>query len=305
LQNIRTDLAMEAFQTSGKELDGVLITTDEKQDFTVTTVTIKTHNAAKRLNKEPGVYLTYLCQEMPYASTELCDSLSDAISQSLRSMIANTGEVLVIGLGNRYITADALGTKVTESILVTRHMKGNVADELTNRLRGVCAVAPGVLGITGMETAEVVKGLVDHVKPSAVIAIDALAAMNCDRIGTTIQITDTGITPGSGVGNHRLGLTKQTLGVPVIAVGVPMVVYASIIVKDILNEVQSVDTFEKTNGAAENMGAKAENSTLGNMVVTPREIDAMVSRVAGILSAAINQALQPQLKKDEILAFMH
>jgi len=156
-----------------------------------------------------------------------------------------------------------------------------------------------------METAEVVKGLVDHVKPSAVIAIDALAAMNCDRIGTTIQITDTGITPGSGVGNHRLGLTKQTLGVPVIAVGVPMVVYASIIVKDILNEVQSVDTFEKTNGAAENMGAKAENSTLGNMVVTPREIDAMVSRVAGILSAAINQALQPQLKKDEILAFMH
>ena len=215
--------------------------------------------------------------------------------------------MLVVGLGNRNVTADALGTRVVERMLVTRHLRQAMAQELRGKLRGVSAIAPGVLGLTGIETAELCRGLVRHVQPCAVIAIDALAAYESERICTTVQITDTGIQPGSGVGNHRLGLTEDTLGVKVIAVGVPMVVYASTIARDAMSHLMEVYGAYQPGREQEGerlLGQVAEGF-LGNMVVTPREIDELVLNVAAILSDGLNQALQPLVDTETLHSYLH
>ena len=213
----------------------------------------------------------------------------------------------MVGLGTRRMTADALGSRVLEGLLITRHMKEITLDSLKGRLRGVCAVAPGVLGVTGMETAEVVHGVVERVRPAAVIAVDALAARESSRIGTTIQVTDTGILPGSGVGNHRMGLTKESLGVPVIAIGVPMVVYAAVIARDALGLLlQDMGMAEEEHEQAmDAMIAKVIQQGMGEMVGTPREVDELVGRVARVLSDGLNFALQARLSEEEITALSH
>ena len=224
----------------------------------------------------------------------------------MKSLLPREGEVLVVGLGNRNVTADALGTRVVERMLVTRHLRQAMARELRGRLRGVSAIAPGVLGLTGIETAELCRGLVRHVRPSAVIAIDALAAFESERICTTVQITDTGIEPGSGVGNHRLGLTEETLGVKVIAVGVPMVVYASTIARDAMARL--IDEYgllaRGHEEAAQQLLRQVSEGFLGDMVVTPREIDELVLHVAALLSDGINQALQPDIDPDTLHTYI-
>ncbi|MFR5855831.1 MAG: GPR endopeptidase [Lachnospiraceae bacterium] len=215
--------------------------------------------------------------------------------------------MLVVGLGNRNVTADALGTRVVERTLVTRHLGESLAREMRGRLRGVSAIAPGVLGLTGIETAELCRGLIQRVRPAAVVAIDALAAFDSGRICSTIQITNTGIEPGSGVGNHRLGLTEETLGVRVIAVGVPMVVYASTIARDAmarLMEEYHVDSGDHSEAAGRLLQQVADGF-LGNMVVTPREIDEMVLSVADLLSEGLNRALQPSLDEETLHTYLH
>ena len=171
----------------------------------------------------------------------------------------------------------------------------------------MCAVAPGVLGVTGVETAEVVKGIVEHVHPAAVIAIDALAARESSRICTAIQITDTGIRPGSGVGNHRAGLTKETLGVPVIAIGVPMVVYASVIARDALGLLlQDIGMDGEAHAqAVDTLIEKLARQGLGELVVTPREVDELVGRVGRIIADGLNLAFQPHLSEEEIQLLSH
>ena len=186
-------------------------------------------------------------------------------------------------------------------------MKNVISDSIQGRLRGVCAVAPGVLGITGIETAEMVKGVVEHTRPAALIAIDALAAREANRICTTIQVTDTGILPGSGVGNHRLGITRETMGIPVIAIGVPMVVYASVIARDglsMLLDDMGMDQ-EAHEPAIEALVKKISARELGDMVVTPREVDVLVGRVASIIAEGLNMALQPRLSEEEISLLTH
>ena len=213
----------------------------------------------------------------------------------------------MVGLGNRNVTADALGTRVVERTLVTRHLGESLAREMRGRLRGVSAIAPGVLGLTGIETAELCRGLIQRVRPAAVVAIDALAAFDSGRICSTIQITNTGIEPGSGVGNHRLGLTEETLGVRVIAVGVPMVVYASTIARDAmarLMEEYHVDSGDHSEAAGRLLQQVADGF-LGNMVVTPREIDEMVLSVADLLSEGLNRALQPSLDEETLHTYFH
>ena len=302
---IRTDLAMECRKFAGK-IDGVTCRTIWHGQIEETWVSVENQEAAKALSKACGKYVTLSYAAMPYADANERRELAEAISGVLRGLLPSSGEILIIGLGNRYITADALGSRVLEGLLITRHMKEAVSESICGRLRGVCAVAPGVLGITGIETAEMVKGIVEHTKPVAVIAIDALAAREVNRICTTIQITDTGISPGSGVGNHRLGITKDTVGVPVIAIGVPMVVYAAAIAKDALSLlVSDLDIQDTHESAIDALMEKVAARELGEMVVTPREVDAFVGRVATIISLGLNTALQPRLTQEEISFLSH
>ena len=216
------------------------------------------------------------------------------VAQVLRLMLPPQGDILVLGLGNRRMTADALGDRVVSGILVTRHLK-------EGKLRGVCAMAPGVLGVTGVETAEMARGLVERLNPSAVLVVDALAAREMDHIASTVQLTDTGIHPGSGVGNHRMGITRETMQVPVIALGIPMVVYASTIVRDTLRAVlQGAGEAE-----AEAMATWFSGHAEQDMVVTPRNIDELVAGLADMLALAINSALQTAYSIDELSHYLH
>lgn len=309
MSTIRTDLALEssALQNANNRLPGVSLVEHTYGRVTECTVQVLDEDGEQALHKAKGCYVTLSCPLVPTVEPDTRDMLIDRVKTILKQMLPPFGDVLVVGLGNRRITADSLGPKVVDGILVTRHMRGQVPEQLSGRLRSVSAVAPGVLGVTGMETAEVVRGIVEHVKPSAVIAVDALAAREITRICTTLQIADTGIHPGSGIGNHRMGLNKETLGVPVIAMGVPMVVYASTIARDALSllaEDLQMD-LEEHSQALDALVERVVAKQLGDMVVTPREVDERVQHMAEALATGINYALQPRLGESEILTLMH
>ncbi len=307
MRGFRTDLAMESIGDDRGATEGVYVDEQMLGNISRTRIVIETQQAAKALARPCGEYITLSCEGLSHCDTENRNRLIQLIAQAVRAMLPKEGQVLVVGLGNRNVTADALGTRVVEKLLVTRHLREALAEEMTGNLRGVSAIAPGVLGLTGIETAELCRGLIGHVQPVAVIAIDALAAYDSARICTTVQITDTGIEPGSGVGNHRLGLTRDTLGVKVIAVGVPMVVYASTIARDavaqLMNEYGLMDA--DSNEAADMLLHKVSESYLGEMVVTPREIDEMVLSVADLLGEGLNRALQPGLDAETLHTFLH
>lgn len=306
MQQYRTDLAMERVNDFG-EIPGVRIENAALGAFSRNIVQIESENAAKQLQKACGQYITFHAQQLKLLSQEEKAEFAALVAQSLSHMLPKEGEILVVGLGNRRITSDALGSRVTESVLVTRHLKDVLSPSLFGRLRGVCALAPGVLGVTGMETKDIVRGAVDHVKPAAVIAVDALSARECARIGATVQLTDTGIQPGSGVGNHREGLTRETLGVPVIAIGVPLVVYTTVIVRDALGILLSdmEDTEDSREAAADSLVQRILSENIGEMVVTPREIDELVAALSQIIALSINIALQPRLSRQEITMLTH
>ena len=209
MRGFRTDLAMESIGDNNGHLDGVLVDRQQMGEISRTRIVIEDHHAAQVLSRPVGEYITLSCENLSRCDTNNRKRLVQLVAQAVRAMLPKDGQVLVVGLGNRNVTADALGTRVVERLLVTRHLREALADELVGKLRGVSAIAPGVLGVTGIETAELCRGLIEHVKPDAVIAIDALAAYESARICTTVQITDTGIEPGSGVGNHRLGLNAE------------------------------------------------------------------------------------------------
>ena len=303
---LRTDLALESREYA-RPLAGVSARTIHRGDIEETCVTVETEEAARALDKAMGRYITLACPDLAHAGSEAREALARALSRAVRDMVPPQGDLMVVGLGNRHITADALGSRVLEELLITRHIRDAVEEGLRGRLRGVCAVAPGVLGITGMETAEMVHGIVERVRPAAVIAIDALAARESGRICTTIQVTDTGIRPGSGVGNHRAGLTRDTLGVPVIAIGVPMVVYAAVIARDALGLLLRDMGLEEQEHeqAMEELIGRVIRQGLGEMVVTPREVDELVGRVAQVIALGLNLALQPRLTLEEIQMLTH
>lgn len=302
MRAIRTDLAMERQAEAGK-MAGLQTKCEQMGEIERSEVVISTDAAAKALGKPCGRYITLSYAQRLQQDPAMKEQLCHVLAQAIDAILPRTKDMLVVGLGNRRVTADALGPRVVDGMLVTRHIRSQLPQTLSGRLRTVSAVAPGVLGVTGMETAEVVKGVVEHVKPGAVIAIDALAARDSSRICSTIQLTDTGIMPGSGVGNHRKGLTKETLGVPVIALGVPMVVYAATIARDAIDAMIG----EETQHENESLGAvidRVVSERLGDLVVTPREVDALMEQMAGTVSRALNIALQPQLEIDEIDALL-
>ena len=287
-----TDLAVEACGSASKSDTERLACGMERL-----TVRIDSERDAQAMGRPCGVYVTLTCPQTMSIALK-----TRQLAMKLRSMLPKTRKsILVVGLGNRNVTPDSLGPRTAERILVTRHMAGCLPEDMTQSMASVSAAAPGVLGVTGMETVEILKGMVTHVQPDAVIAIDALAARSSSRIASTIQIADTGITPGSGVGNHRKALNEQTLGVPVIAVGVPLVVYASTIASDALYALGGGEMEEERIAACVEQVVSLK---LGEMVVTPREVDALVERMSGVLADGINQALQPNLTSAEIAQMM-
>lgn len=304
MRGFRTDLAMECVTGRRFAPEGVSMETEQREDVTVTTIRITSEAGARKLERAMGRYVTLSCPTLARCDAEKQGLISELVRDTVADMLPPEGELLVMGLGNRNVTADALGTRVVERMLVTRHMMRSMEGDLARKLRGVSAIAPGVLGVTGIETAELCKGLVRHVQPAAVIAIDALAAYDSERICTTIQITDTGIEPGSGVGNHRLGLNRETLGVPVVAIGVPMVVYASTIARDALTRLLERYHMPQDEAACQ-MLRDVCDGPLGEMVVTPREIDELVVSVAEVLGNGMNQAFHPGLDAPTLQMLMH
>ena len=223
--DIYTDLALEMAEQlqygENTHLEGIEVDEQEHMGILVHTVRIVNDAGAEAMGKPCGSYITIESPEIKVNNVNIHEEIITILADKLAQLADGVkGTVLVIGLGNRTVTPDSLGPKVLSKILITRHIMDNLPTGLKN-LRSLCALAPGVMGLTGIETLEVVRGLVNHVKPALVIAIDALAARQIDRINQTIQITNTGISPGAGVGNKRMSINQESLGVPVIAIGVP------------------------------------------------------------------------------------
>ena len=239
--HIYTDLAMEARELH-PELHGVSEENAEKSGISISRIEIQTDEAAQMLSKERGSYITIDAPDLVSRPLDLFERVSQTLCEELAQLVTGlpeTATVLVVGLGNRSVTPDSLGPRVVEQVYVTRHVNQYLPEVLSSPVRSVCAVSPGVLGITGIETQEIVRGIVQHVKPDLIVMIDALASRRAARISTTVQLSSAGISPGSGVGNTRAGMNQTTLGVPVIAIGVPLVVYASTISQDTIGLIAS------------------------------------------------------------------
>lgn len=294
---VRTDLALEARESireADGELRGVIVEEWDRKEsqIHVTKVQITTKNGSRLMNKPIGTYLTLEAFGLAEPDEGYHREVSEELARQLRNLIPDLEEeksVLVVGLGNRAVTADALGPKVADNLLVTRHVVKEFGKAAYNKekVHAVSAIVPGVMAATGMESVEIVKGVVEQTHPDVVIAVDALAARSTKRLNRTIQVTDTGIHPGSGVGNHRNALTEESLGVPVIAIGVPTVVDAATIVGD------AIQKLGKENGNPL-LFDREQSSTfmeLNNMYVTSKDIDETVKRLSFTISESINEAL--------------
>ena len=294
---------MEAIGPDGERgkarYPGVKVAVWEESGINITEVIIDEDAGARMMGKPLGRYITLECGEVRTGNPEMRKAVSSLLAEELTRMLPGGDQpVMVVGLGNRQVTPDSLGPMTVDRTLVTRHIFQELPDSVDDRMQPVCAIAPGVLGVTGIETLEMVSALAERVKPRAVIAIDSLAAREVSRVGTAIQLTDTGIQPGSGVGNHRRALNRDAVGVPVIAVGVPTVIYASTIVRDALG---------KLGGEQEDLDKLTDDmlkNATGDMIVTPREVDDLVEDVAGMVALGINQALHPGLSEAEIATMM-
>lgn len=294
MNNYRTDLAIELAEEVQQESqqqkmpEGLASHSHRVNSIEITTVEIQTDDMARRLQKPKGRYVTVETRPLWQSAMNLEEEIC-ATAESLRELLPDRGSVLVVGLGNAGITPDALGPKVIEMILATRHLSNELKESIgLGHLRKVSAIAPGVMGQTGIETGEIVSALVNYIHPTAVIAVDALAARGMERLGKTIQISDTGISPGSGVLNARKELCTKTLGIPVISLGVPTVVDATTLAFDLLEDgkIQKERTLFHPSGE--------------QMMITPREIDLLIGHGAKFVSLAINKALQPELSLEDI-----
>lgn len=277
--NFRSDLAVE--QVTAEKLPKGISTKNRGNAFKITEIIIENDDHIPTLGKGKGRYITLEGGSL----SRFCDNYEDMaleLAEELRELLPK-GEIFVAGLGNRDITPDAIGPIAAEKVLATRHLKNELDSEeeaFLTSLRPVSSLAGGVLGQTGIETAELITAICREIKPSAVIAVDALACSDISRLGTTIQISDSGISPGSGVSNARKELSEKTLGIPVIAVGVPTVV-------DMHTIVRSLADVEINEGTP-------------NMMVTPRDIDRLTERAAQLISFGINLALQPSLSFEDV-----
>ncbi len=282
--NYRTDLALESLAQTGAQT-GI---TEYRRGahFRITEIRIADEESGRPLGKGKGRYITLEGQSLSRFSDDY-ENMALELAAELRSLLPAEGCVLVAGLGNQDITPDALGPRTTAHVLATRHLQRELAEEdedFLKSLRQVCVIAGGVLGQTGMESAELLHAVCEKIHPAAVIAVDALACSSLTRLGTTVQLSDTGIAPGSGVANHRTALTAGSFGIPVIGVGVPTVIGMRTIAEDL--------TGYRTNGAQP------------DMMVTPRDVDRLIAQAAHLLGCGINLALHPQMDYADVCSLL-
>ena len=305
---IRTDLALEAREMidekrSGRMKqknvlpEGMTVNNRETEYIVITDIDITSEEAERTIGKKQGKYITIELKNPELNTIEVQESVSKVLAEEINKFIMTLNrEIMIAGLGNWHITADSLGPKVIDKIVVTRHVKNMKDVEIDGRLGSVCAVSPGVMGITGIETSEIIRGMLSTVQPDILFVIDALASRKASRVNTTIQISDTGIIPGSGVGNHRMELSKEVLGIPVIAIGVPTVVDAVTLVRDILEKAGVKES--------EHILKEAEAKVTEEMVVTPKNIDIAIERMAAVISNGMNLATHKGFEINEINEYL-
>ena len=310
MYNFRTDLATERrdiYQKANRqegEIDGIESTKEEiNENLKVERVKITNENGEKAIGKPIGNYITIDIKNLKIAQEEEKESAANTLSNELKKIldehIDKQGEVLVVGLGNIYVTPDSLGPKVINEIDVTRHIINYLPQYVEEGTRMVSAIAPGVLGTTGIETVEILKGIVDNIHPKLVIVIDALASRSIERISSTVQVSDTGIVPGAGVGNTRGEISIKTLGIPVIAIGIPTVVETAVLVNDSLDLfIGKLQEEAKSNDYLNKLKEEDNYEEIKevlvpkdfNLIVTPKEIDELIENMKDIVALGINKS---------------
>ena len=304
----RTDLALERRDIYRKannledEIPGIKYNVENIGKTKITRVEITSKEGEEALNKKIGNYITIDVNKinnlLEEENQKIVELLSNEIEKIVDKHIGKSEDILVVGLGNLYSTPDSLGSKVVKKIEITRHIKKYMPQYIDKNARAISAVAPGVLGMTGIETWEFLKGIVDNVKPKLILAIDSLCSRSVNRISKSIQLSDTGIVPGGGVGNARIELTKESLGIPVIALGIPTCVDVATITEDGINllidkleEKENIDTkILEENNNYESIKEALLPSDL-NFIVTPKEIDELIENMTEIVSVGINNAI--------------
>lgn len=309
--NFRTDLADERRDLYKKanqleqEIDGVEVEQEQVDDnIKVSKVKIINEKGEEALGKAKGTYITIDVKNLRIAGEEEIQKASESLTKELKNMIQEhiqpMEDILVVGLGNIYVTPDALGPKVINEIDVTRHLIQYLPQYVDENTRPVSAISPGVLGTTGIETVEILKGIVTNIAPKLVIVIDSLASRSMERISSTIQLADTGIVPGAGVGNTRKELTEKTLGIPVIAIGIPTVVETAVVVNDCLDVfISKLQDEAKSNEYLNHLKEEDNYEQIKealipkefNFIVTPKEIDGLIENMKDIVARGINHSL--------------
>lgn len=289
---LRTDLAIEAREIAGERVSGMDYREYVENGMKISRLTVKNQRAKQALGKEPGTYITVELPSLTDNFTET-DGRIKTIGREIRRLLPVNGLLLVVGLGNEEITPDSLGPKTGARVLATRHITGELARATgLDRLRPVAVMNTGVTGQTGIETGEYILSVVKRIRPNAVIAIDALASRRVERLGCTLQISDAGISPGAGVGNHRTKINQETIGVPVIAIGVPTVIDAQTFANDVLDS-QSTP-----------YGAEYSVPRGRQLIVIPREIDLLTERAARLLGFSLNAAIQNAFELKDLISLM-
>lgn len=342
--NVYTDLAVESHEVISErgttpEIPGVNISTEELDYAKISRVTVQNEIGAKMMGKAPGHYSTIEAPILRQHNREVQEDISKVLAKELEWFIEQAGlgqedPVLVVGLGNWNATPDALGPRVMDSLMVTRHLLEMSPPELRKGLRPVAAIAPGVLGLTGIETGEIIFGVTQRIGAKAVICVDALASRSVERLCSTVQISDSGINPGAGVGNRRMAINQETLGVPVISIGIPTVVHAATIVSDALDMIQGRKIAEEVpqktminpdpslitgqqvlnqKDANENLVNDQDKRQLisqvlqpymGSMIVTPKEIDALIEDVTSVVAGGLNAAFHEGVDYSEVFQYL-
>ena len=307
----RTDLAVELKEgmTENRSIEGVVVTTKvhEDCDITETVIKVESQQGAEQLGKPMGTYITIESGQLECLDVSYHEPMTKILKEHLKQYFVGHYHILVVGLGNRQVTPDALGPMVVDNLCITRHL---IKEDIIAAKFMYSAISPGVMAQTGMETGEILKGMIEKLKPDLLVVIDALAARNADRLNKTIQLSDTGISPGSGVGNHRVAITEETMGVPVIGLGVPTVIGVPAIIDEAMDTMvnalgkSGMDKILEELSEEERYALAKEmlNPTLAEMFVTPKNIDDAVKRISYTISEAFNQMLGLD---SQVLAYIH